>query len=392
MANGLLGLIARPQIADIQGGFIQGRQEAQQQQEFQRQQQARGLAGAALQQQFGGQLGELAAVDPQAALNLFEATGVVGESRQKQFAEDVRVASGLSANPQQTLSFLDQAIARNQQRGIPSPQIQQFRDEFAQDPVRGAQTLQQLSTVLQQGLQPTASAGEREFQALIANLPPEQQALAKRIKVGLDPRAVGSAGQTISELGTAEQVAQVESILAGGKEKGKLKAQLKFKPVIQRAVKIAEEEAKAEGEAFTDLKRSKAALPGLVATVDSLKELALIATSTVGGKLFDSAARELGFGGTKGATARAKFIAVVANQVLPLLKPTFGAAFTVQEGESLKATMGDPDASPAEKIAQLEAFITQKQRSIETSQREVQAITGQATDQTDDEIRQQLGL
>lgn len=158
----------------------------------------------------------------------------------------------------------------------------------------------------------------------------------------------------------AEQVAEVQ---AG--------VDLRFKPAIQTAVKLAEKAAAARGETLTSLARSEAALPGLIQTVDTLKELAPIATSTFGGKVFDTVVKESGFGTTKGATARAKFIAIVSNQVLPLLKETFGAAFTAAEGAELKATMGDPDASPAEKIAQLEAFIDQKKQSLETKQREV---------------------
>ena len=62
---------------------------------------------------------------------------------------------------------------------------------------------------------------------------------------------------------------------------------------------------------------------------------------------------------------------LINNQVLPLLRQTFGAAFTEREGETLKATMGDPDATPAQKIEQLNAFIDQKVRDIQTKQREV---------------------
>jgi len=89
--------------------------------------------------------------------------------------------------------------------------------------------------------------------------------------------------------------------------------------------------------------------------------------------VFDFAVKQTGFGSTKGATSRVKFIAIVNNQVLPLLKETFGAAFTAQEGEALKATMGDPDASPEEKMAQLDAFIAQKTRDIETRERQLDA-------------------
>jgi hypothetical protein len=118
-----------------------------------------------------------------------------------------------------------------------------------------------------------------------------------------------------------------------------------------------------------------AALPGLRDTVDQLKNLSGIATSTMGGRVFDIASKELGFGSTKGANASAKWVAIVNNQVLPLLKPTFGAAFTVAEGNSLRATMGDVNASPAEKMATLEAFIAQKEQDIITKGRELNAFS-----------------
>ena len=74
---------------------------------------------------------------------------------------------------------------------------------------------------------------------------------------------------------------------------------------------------------------------------------------------------------TAGAVARAEYIATVANEILPLLRQTFGAAFTAAEGESLKATLGDPNSSPAEKDAQLKAFIAAKERQIRSKQRRV---------------------
>ena len=136
---------------------------------------------------------------------------------------------------------------------------------------------------------------------------------------------------------------------------------------------MAEKEAAARGEALTDKAQMTAALPGLMDAVANLRELSTIATSTIGGKVFDFAVKETGFGTTEGANARAKFIAIVSNQVLPLLKPTFGGSFTVDEGNELKATLGDPDASPEQKMAQLDAFIAQKIRNIESAERQISA-------------------
>ena len=159
--------------------------------------------------------------------------------------------------------------------------------------------------------------------------------------------------------------------ITSGTEGAKLNQQLKFKPLIGKAVKLAEAEAKQQGETWTSYKRAKAALPGLQESVNQLRSLAPIATSTWGGRVFDAAVKETGFGATKGATARAKFIAIINNQVLPLLKETFGAAFTEKEGETLKATMGDPNSTEEEKMAQLDAFIEQKIRTLEAQEREL---------------------
>jgi len=161
---------------------------------------------------------------------------------------------------------------------------------------------------------------------------------------------------------------------AGAAEEAKLGQQLVLKPQIEAAVTAARVQAQESGEVFNDWSRAKAAMPGLLTTVGELKGLAVIATSTWGGIAWDTAVKQLGFGATKGATAKAKFVALINNQVLPLLKPTFGGSFSIQEGESLKATMGDANATPEEKLAQLSAFIENKYREIETKQRQLDEV------------------
>lgn len=106
-------------------------------------------------------------------------------------------------------------------------------------------------------------------------------------------------------------------------------------------------------------------MPGLQSVVKELGDLATKATYTQTGQLWDNIVRETGSMPTEGALARTKYMSMVDNQILPLLRDTFGAQFTVQEGESLRATLGAPDKSPAEKQAVLEAFIEQKTRDLE---------------------------
>lgn len=228
-----------------------------------------------------------------------------------------------------------------------------------------------------------ATAGQREFAQLseLAKGDPNSDATkAARIKLGLDPRASLSAQERIaSNQQLGQQVADQEGAEAGAAESAKQKAQLKFKPQITKAVKMAEKEATERGEVLTDLARMEASLPGVKEVVNELLELSDIATSTLGGKAFDFVVKQSGFGSTKGADAKAKMIAIVDNQVLPLLKETFGAAFTVQEGDNLKASLVDPDASPSQKRAQLESFLAQKERNIRTKQNQLgQQATAEA--------------
>jgi len=189
---------------------------------------------------------------------------------------------------------------------------------------------------------------------------------AALVKLNLVAKTSTSAAERIAtDPELAQQIAATEKVKAVAKEEGRSTAQLKYKPQIQAAVKIAEAEATSRGESLNNLNRMEASLPGLQDAVSDLRELSAISTSTLGGRLFDIAVQETGFGATKGGTARAKLIAIVSNQVLPLLKETFGAAFTVDEAKELKATMGDPNATHESRMAQLDAFIAQKVRSIQ---------------------------
>tara|TARA_R110000868_G_C10744540_1_gene752675 strand:- start:167 stop:907 length:741 start_codon:yes stop_codon:yes gene_type:complete len=121
----------------------------------------------------------------------------------------------------------------------------------------------------------------------------------------------------------------------------------------------------------------EAALPQLTAAVDKLKELGSIGTYTTAGQIRDTILRETGQPMSDGGKARAAYVAHVANNVLPLLRQTFGAAFTAAEGESLKATLGEPNMSPEEKNAVLDAFIEDKKATLGTHRREAGGANSQ---------------
>jgi hypothetical protein len=126
----------------------------------------------------------------------------------------------------------------------------------------------------------------------------------------------------------------------------------------------------ATGEAQASLASLRSKMPGLEAVVRQLDELSEKATYTLAGQALDTMRRQAGAEPREAAVARKQYISMVDNQILPMLRDTFGAQFTQKEGESLKATMGDPDASPKEKQAVLKAFIEQKRRNIEAASAE----------------------
>lgn len=124
-------------------------------------------------------------------------------------------------------------------------------------------------------------------------------------------------------------------------------------------------------------------LPALEETVGKLNDLSQTATYTTIGQLYDLLRKEFNRPPRQSAVDRAEYISIVDNQILPLLRDTFGAAFTQKEGESLKNTLGDPNKTPKEKQVTLKSFINQKKNDIESQYRKIQSygINKQATDE-----------
>ncbi len=237
------------------------------------------------------------------------------------------------------------------------------------------------------------TAEEKTFNALIKDLSPEDQKKAKLVKAGLRPKALTD--QIVDVGGVPHSfnrnTGQLEPVKIKGKEVT-TQTVADSKAKIKADVKLAEKKAIAEGETFTATAKARAALPGIEEVVGKLRVLADQATFTLSGKAFNEVAKQFGFA-TKGDTARASMIALIDNQVLPLLKPIFGAAFTEREGESLKKSMADPNSTPESRQAQLDAFLGQMRRNIETSERELDILgADQPGAQAQPEAQQETGI
>ena len=137
-------------------------------------------------------------------------------------------------------------------------------------------------------------------------------------------------------------------------------------PGFKREQAAAQVEGTELGVSNAKLQAMEAQLPSLINVVNKLSDLGKKATYTKAGQAIDSTARQLGTKVPEGAVARKEYISTVDNEVLPLLRQTFGAAFTVEEGNRLRVTLGDPDASPQEKDAVLKAFIESKYSEMQS--------------------------
>lgn len=150
---------------------------------------------------------------------------------------------------------------------------------------------------------------------------------------------------------------------------------------IAGAKASGKETGQATGEAVASLQNMEAMMPRLEGVVSELSNLGKKATYTIVGQGVNSARRQMGMSVGEGAVARKEYISKVDNEILPLLRQTFGAQFTQKEGESLKSTLGDPNATPEEKDAVLKSFIETKYGQIAGLHRRTQPSAPAAPEQ-----------
>jgi hypothetical protein len=368
--------IMNPGQADIMGAMDKGKER-----------QSTGMAGDILGNTLGGQLGNLARLSPDKAMELAKVFGIPtnSEGRIKNMMGVTMMGTQLlqAGMHQEAAQFLGEEAEKVESlTGQPAEKLRMAQNAILTGDQEMVGNFMKAGQAFLQGAQSQGkSVGQREFESLTSGLNAEDAEKARRIKLRLDPGAMGSAEQTITASGTAGDVAETVATISEGKESGKLTAQGALLPGIRKAIKLAEAEGAGEGETALALRRAKAGMPGLEDVSEKLKRLADVATYTMGGKAINFMAKELGFGATKGGTARSTMTSIVNNQVLPLLRETFGAAFTEAEGDKLRDTLLDPDSTPEAKKESLDAFIAQKYRNIEAQEAELTAGSNSALPQ-----------
>lgn len=201
-------------------------------------------------------------------------------------------------------------------------------------------------------------------------------------------------GGTVTPIeGLGEARGSVEGETQYGKTRGGLQAEAELAPDIARETAQETAIGKSLGEARAEYDELAASYPQLIETTDRLSKLAQVATYTTAGKWNDAVRRQLGLEVGDAAQAAAEMVTIIDAEVLPLLKPTFGAQFTVNEGQWLRNTMGNPDLSPEEKISQIQARVrgwNNRLKTLETRldiPQEQRVNTGGATKPTSSKNR-----
>lgn len=157
-----------------------------------------------------------------------EANSLLGIEAPEQLRSTlIRRAQEITRNPVPGLEaadFIDMANRLGEPNGFNAIQ-NELRSDIARIQKIGAQLKQ--------------TAGEREFASMTAGFSPEEVERARRISAGLSPRAVGSAVQTITEGGTAEDIAKTEQTLAEARKFGALTGSSRAKAIDSGFQKIA---------------------------------------------------------------------------------------------------------------------------------------------------------
>jgi len=151
---------------------------------------------------------------------------------------------------------------------------------------------------------------------------------------------------------------------AKARETGKLTATGEMAPQIEKDKNYSAGLGRLQAEDQDKISYLIAAAPELRDMTDRLSALSDEASYTGAGILKDSIVRQLGLDPGSGAVAREEIVTTVSNEILPLLRQTFGAQFTEREGDKLIATLGDPKKSPKERKAAMNSFNTAKEREL----------------------------
>jgi dephospho-CoA kinase len=257
---------------------------------------------------------------------------------------------------------------------------------YGQDPVGASQILMQDPELSGDAMKMAVSSIDKQKELALKESDWQREAALKRELLGIRGQSGGGNGgatgylinqymeSTGADFPTALYAVQTGLRQGTNYNNGvitPINGVIESKGRMKQGEAIGTEIGKRVGEAAGTLQFLEANMPKLEQVTAELSKLGQTATYTKAGQLSNATQKELGMDTPQGAVDRTAYIAKVDNEILPLLRDTFGAAFTVKEGETLRSTLGNPNYSPAEKDAVLKAFIDQKKQQVTAIKRQI---------------------
>jgi hypothetical protein len=322
LAQAILGQKA----PDIVGSFEAGQQQAQ----LERSQEA---ARTAATRQFGSELGEVAATDPAVAAELAKALDIpVGETKRlESFAKDLQIANSLAdTDPQQAVSFMLQRRNKLNNLGIETPTIDEFLQTASFDPDKAVDDLDKITEAVEKAgiVKPAELGKSKAFAPVTLVNPKTKEKILASPTIGADGRAslnrfdIPEGFQVSRE--TAEEKRSADAV-------------------------AAEETARGRTRGTQSEKRDQAFIDRGLAAADSTanvrRGIQLLEEVETGGIDAIALRAKQIFGVESGDEG--ELVGLLGKAVLSQLRETFGAQFTVKEGEQLARIEAGVGKSPA---------------------------------------------
>lgn len=317
----LAGINGASLVPDVQGAFQRAGQGVIAGRQFGRDMQADELA----QQAAGGDTDALALlgrIDPQAAMITSDIVRNRDVQRARELAEmkEKRVREAalfLNTPAEKRPQALLQLATSLRDAGEDFSHIVELSQMPADRQEMEARRIIAMGAGIDEVLSPlfgTTDAATRNFQYLTEGLSPEEVEQARRIELGLAPRAVGSSSITIAQDNLTDVVADSESTISGAKA---------------GASESAKGSAKTRRGLIDDGLDAVSQIPTLRRTLELLDE---VETGGIQSRAALALKQQFGIEGAD----EGELSANLGKAVLSQLRSTFGAQFTEKEGERLE--------------------------------------------------------
>lgn len=283
---------------------------------------------------------------PQLSKNVLDGIGIREKRQGQDAASFISQAASVANDPNRFMQLAQARVNYLQQNGRDPSDTMQLIETYQANPGQAMKDLQGVGAALaNQGYLDKdlysqlfgvgTTGGAKEFEALTKGLSPEEKEAARRIELGLAPRAVGSSAITIASQGLTNPVAASQSTIAGAIEGGKTQADIDARIAGGGRAEETEAAGSAKGKASTE-RRELFKTQGLAAaenipTLRRAIELQDEILSGGGANALRKMANYLGVASQDEGELNSLF----GQNILGQLKATFGGSPTEGEREAL---------------------------------------------------------